>query len=52
MGSQLIKRQSCHHIEISQLIGRANQLTGLYMIATLAFNELKITYLKSAKCRL
>ena len=31
---QLIKRQSCHHI------CSANQLTGFYMMATLAFNEL------------
>ena len=38
--SWLIKRQSCHHIKTSQLICRANQLTGFYMIATLAFNEL------------
>ena len=32
--SELIKRQSCDHIETSQL-------TGFYMMATLAFNELK-----------
>ena len=38
---QLIKRQSCHHIETSQLSCKANQLTGFYMMATLAFNELK-----------
>ena len=25
---ELIKRQSCHHIETSQLIRRTNQLTG------------------------
>ena len=36
----LIKRLSCHHIETDQLICFANQLTGFYMIATLAFNEL------------
>ena len=36
----LIKSQSCHHIETSQLICYANQLTGLYMIATLTFNAL------------
>ena len=36
----LIKLQSCHHIETIQLIFRANQLTGFYMMATLAFNEL------------
>ena len=35
---KLIKRQSCHHVGTSQLICRANQLTGFYMIATLAFN--------------
>ena len=37
---QMDVRQSCYHIEISQLICSANQLTGFYMIATLAFNEL------------
>ena len=36
----LIKRQSCHHIETSQLICPANQLTGFYMTTTLVFNEL------------
>ena len=35
-----IKRESCHHIESSQLICRASQLIGFYMMATLAFNEL------------
>ena len=29
-----------HHMETSHLICRANQLTGFYMIATLALNEL------------
>ena len=38
-GDQLIKRQSCYHIENSQLICRANQLTGFYMMTILAFNE-------------
>ena len=38
---ELIKRQSCHHMETSQLIYRANQLTGFYMMATLVFNGLK-----------
>ena len=38
----LIKRESFHHTETSQLICRANQLTGFYMIATLSFNELII----------
>ena len=31
----------CPHIETSQLICCANQLTGFYMRATLAFNGLK-----------
>ena len=35
-----MKRQSCHHVETIQLICFANQFTGFYMIATLAFNEL------------
>ena len=35
-----IKHQCCPHIEISQLICYANQLTGFYMRATLAFNGL------------
>ena len=30
--------------ETSQLICRANQLTGFYMMATLAFNELILKY--------
>ena len=38
---ELIKRQSCHHIETSQLICRASQLTGFYVMATLALNDLK-----------
>ena len=29
-----------YHIETSQLICTTNQLTGLYMMTTLAFNEL------------
>ena len=32
----------CDHIETSQLICRANELTGFYMMATLAFNELML----------
>ena len=36
----LIKRQNWHHIETSQLICTANQLTGFYITTTLAFNEL------------
>ena len=35
-----IKRQSCLHIEASQLICTENQLTGFYMRATLAFTGL------------
>ena len=38
--TQIIQRQRCHHIETSQLICRTNQLTGFYMMATLAFNNL------------
>ena len=41
--SWLINHQSCDHVETSQLI--ANQLTGFYMTATLAFNELSKSYL-------
>ena len=37
---KLIKRQSCYHIETSQLICRVNQLTGFYMMVTVVFNEL------------
>ena len=37
---KLINCQSCHHIDTSQLISRPNQLTGFYMMATMAFNEL------------
>ena len=36
----LIKHESCHNLETSQMICKANQLTGSYMKATLAFNEL------------
>ena len=35
------------YIEISQLICCANQLTGFYMTATLAFNELSTENLRS-----
>ena len=41
--SNSFKRQSCHYIETSQLICRANQLAGFYVLATLAFNELITT---------
>ena len=36
----LIKRQSCHNMKPIQLMFRANQLTGFYMLAAFAFNEL------------
>ena len=35
-----IKCQCCPHIEASQLICCANQLTGFYIRATVAFNGL------------
>ena len=35
-----MKHQCCQHIETSQLICSANPLTGFYMMATLALNEL------------
>ena len=35
-----INSLSCHHIKTNQLIWRANQLTGFYIMATLVFNEL------------
>ena len=37
----ILKRQSCHHMETSQLICSANQLTDFYMMATLKLNELR-----------
>ena len=40
--TDLTKRQSFHHIETSQLIRSANELTGFYMIANLAFHELNL----------
>ena len=36
----LIKRESWHHIATSQMICSENQLTGFYVVATLALNEL------------
>ena len=39
---KLIKRQSCHHIESSQLICTTNQLTGFYVMATSAFKKLNL----------
>ena len=39
-----IKCDCCPHIKTSQLISRANQLTGFYMRATLAFNGLNSTF--------
>ena len=47
--SYFIKRQSCHHIETSQLICSANQLIGFYMMATLAFNDLNIIHIVNEK---
>ena len=41
--SQPIKCQCCPHIETSQLICTANQLTGFYMRETLPFNGLILT---------
>ena len=38
----LIKRQSCHYKETSQLICCADQLIGFYLMAILAFHELKL----------
>ena len=38
--SELIKYQCCPHIETSQFICCANQLTDFYMRATLALNGL------------
>ena len=37
MFAWFFKRQSCHQIETSQLIGRANQLSGFYMKASLEY---------------
>ena len=39
---ELIKRPCYHYIETRQLICIANQSTGFYVMATLAFNELKL----------
>ena len=38
---ELLKSQSYHHIEKSQLICIANQLIGSYMMAILAFNDIR-----------
>ena len=38
----LMKHENCHHMETTQLIYPANKLTGFYMMATLAFNELTL----------
>ena len=35
-----MKHQNCHHVETSQFICRANQLSGFYMMAILLFNNL------------
>ena len=39
--TSLIKHQSCHHLETSQLTCSANQLTGFYTMTTLEYNELR-----------
>ena len=44
---ELVKRQNFNHVESSQLICEANQLTGFYITATLALNELKLHHTKS-----
>ena len=36
---KLTKRQSCYHIETSQLICSANQFSGFSKMATLTFSE-------------
>ena len=36
-----MKDQGCDHVEASQLICRANQLNGLYLVTALAFNEIR-----------
>ena len=38
--SSINSLNGCHHIETSRLICRANQLTGFYVMASLAFNKL------------
>ena len=50
-----MKYQRCTHIETSQLICFANQFTGLYIKATLAFNGLsngRREYLKMTELKL
>ena len=49
--SRLIKDQCSHHIKTSQKIGRANQLTGFYMMRTLVVKRLilVITYVVGQK---
>ena len=36
-----MKCQDCDHVETSQLICRANQLNGFYLMTALEFNELR-----------
>ena len=43
------KGQSYHHIGTSQLISRANQLTGFYMMTILAFHKLTLLIAKRFK---
>ena len=47
---ELIKSRICHHIETSQLICWANQLTGFYMMTTITFNELTTSILNVNMC--
>ena len=47
--SPRLTQQCCPHIETCQLICRANQLTGFYMRATLAFNGLTHLFTGSHK---
>ena len=41
----------CYHTEASQLISRANQLTGFYIMTTLAFNEVRYELVETALIR-
>ena len=47
-----IEDQSCHHVETSQMICFANQLTGFCMIATLVFNGLLMIISGKVTCSL
>ena len=45
MAYQFIKCQTCHSVETSQFICRANRWTGFYVMATLALNQLISVFL-------